>query len=163
MMRILNLCAINAILALSLNLTNGFTGLFSLGTAGFMAVGAYTSALLTMPPSVKIMNFFMEPINPLLLNINVHFLLALLIAGDFIGSCGVFDRCTGLEAKRGLSGYCHTGLWRDNISRIYKYPDNYERGFRFKRYSSVYQPILELGHSYFNYIGVGHSPKFQLW
>ena len=43
MMRILNLCAINAILALSLNLTNGFTGLFSLGTAGFMAVGAYTS------------------------------------------------------------------------------------------------------------------------
>ena len=57
MMRILNLCAINAVLALSLNLTNGFTGLFSLGTAGFMAVGAYTSALLTMPPSVKTMNF----------------------------------------------------------------------------------------------------------
>ena len=57
MMRILNLCAINAVLALSLNLTNGFTGLFSLGTAGFMAVGAYTSALLTMPPNVKTMNF----------------------------------------------------------------------------------------------------------
>lgn len=88
MMRILNLCAINAVLALSLNLTNGFTGLFSLGTSGFMAVGAYTSALLTMPPSVKTMNFFMQPINPILLNINVHFLFALLIAGilsAFIG------------------------------------------------------------------------------
>ncbi|HHY70100.1 MAG TPA: branched-chain amino acid ABC transporter permease, partial [Thermoanaerobacterales bacterium] len=87
-MRILNLCAINAVLALSLNLTNGFTGLFSLGTAGFMAVGAYTSALLTMPPSVKTMNFFMQPINPILLDINVHFLFALLIAGilsAFIG------------------------------------------------------------------------------
>jgi branched-chain amino acid transport system permease protein len=33
----------------SLNLTNGYTGLFSLGHAGFMAVGAYTSALLTFP------------------------------------------------------------------------------------------------------------------
>lgn len=81
LMRILNLCAINAVLALSLNLTNGFTGLFSLGTSGFMAVGAYTSAILTMPASVKTMNFFMEPINPILLNINVPFLFALLFAG----------------------------------------------------------------------------------
>lgn len=39
---------INIILALSLNLVNGFTGQFSIGHAGFMAVGAYTSALITM-------------------------------------------------------------------------------------------------------------------
>jgi len=39
--RILNLCAIYTILGLSMNLINGFTGLFSLGHAGFMAVGAY--------------------------------------------------------------------------------------------------------------------------
>ena len=38
--RILNLIAINAILAISLNLIYGFTGMFSLGHAGFMAVGA---------------------------------------------------------------------------------------------------------------------------
>lgn len=38
---------INIILASSLNLINGFTGQFSLGHAGFMAVGAYTSAVLT--------------------------------------------------------------------------------------------------------------------
>ena len=38
---------INVILAVSLNLINGFTGQFSLGHAGFMSVGAYTSALLT--------------------------------------------------------------------------------------------------------------------
>jgi hypothetical protein len=37
-MQIFKLCAINVILALSLNLINGFTGLFSLGHAGFMAV-----------------------------------------------------------------------------------------------------------------------------
>ncbi len=39
---------INVILAVSLNLVVGFTGQLALGHAGFMAVGAYTSAVLTM-------------------------------------------------------------------------------------------------------------------
>jgi len=39
---------INIILAVSLNLVNGFTGQFSIGHAGFMAAGAYLSAFLTM-------------------------------------------------------------------------------------------------------------------
>jgi len=38
---------INVILASSLNLVNGFTGQFSLGHAGFMAVGAYTASVIT--------------------------------------------------------------------------------------------------------------------
>jgi len=38
---------INIILATSLNLVNGYAGQFSLGHAGFMAVGAYTSAVIT--------------------------------------------------------------------------------------------------------------------
>ena len=38
---------INIILAVSLNLVNGFTGQFSIGHAGFMSVGAYTSAWIT--------------------------------------------------------------------------------------------------------------------
>lgn len=41
-----SLC-INVILAVSLNLINGFTGQLSLGHAGFMAVGAYASVILT--------------------------------------------------------------------------------------------------------------------
>ncbi|MFY9134440.1 MAG: branched-chain amino acid ABC transporter permease, partial [Bacillota bacterium] len=45
--RILNLCGIYIGITLGLNLCNGFTGQFSLGIAGFMAVGAYTTALLT--------------------------------------------------------------------------------------------------------------------
>ena len=40
-------CGINITLAVSLNLINGFTGQFSLGHAGFMAIGAFTSAILT--------------------------------------------------------------------------------------------------------------------
>lgn len=39
---------INVILAVSLNLVNGYTGQFSLGHAGFMSVGAYTAAAITM-------------------------------------------------------------------------------------------------------------------
>jgi branched-chain amino acid transport system permease protein len=39
---------INIILATSLNLINGFTGQFSIGHAGFMAVGAYVSAVMTV-------------------------------------------------------------------------------------------------------------------
>ncbi len=46
--RVIMLCGINVILAVSLNLVNGFTGQFSIGHAGFMAIGAYTSAVLTM-------------------------------------------------------------------------------------------------------------------
>lgn len=40
-------CGINITLAVSLNLINGYTGQFSLGHAGFMALGAYSAALVT--------------------------------------------------------------------------------------------------------------------
>lgn len=41
--------AIFAVIALGLNLQWGFTGLFNVGVAGFVAIGAYTSAILTAP------------------------------------------------------------------------------------------------------------------
>src|SRR4051812_32272504 len=41
------------ILAASLNLSSGFTGVFSLGHVGFMALGAYISAILTLPLQTK--------------------------------------------------------------------------------------------------------------
>ncbi len=46
--QILMLIGINVVLAVSLNLVNGFTGQFSIGHAGFMAVGAYASAMFTI-------------------------------------------------------------------------------------------------------------------
>src|SRR5215212_950839 len=45
---VLMLVGINVILAVSLNLINGFTGQFSIGHAGFMAIGAYSSAYFTV-------------------------------------------------------------------------------------------------------------------
>ena len=41
--------AVYAVVASSMNLLNGFTGLFSLGQSGFMLLGAYTYAILTIP------------------------------------------------------------------------------------------------------------------
>ncbi|MBQ9992024.1 MAG: branched-chain amino acid ABC transporter permease [Firmicutes bacterium] len=46
---VLKKSAIYALVAVSMNLLNGFTGLFSLGQAGFMLIGAYTYAVLTIP------------------------------------------------------------------------------------------------------------------
>jgi len=81
LLRILNLCAIYTVLGLSMNLINGFTGLFSLGHAGFMAVGAYTTAMLTMPIATKQMNFFLAPLVSPLDKIVWPFLPSLLLAG----------------------------------------------------------------------------------
>ena len=46
---VLKKSAVYALVACSMNLLNGFTGLFSLGQAGFMLLGAYTYAILTIP------------------------------------------------------------------------------------------------------------------
>ena len=45
--------AVYSLVAVSMNLLNGFTGLFSLGQAGFMLLGAYTYAILTVPMATK--------------------------------------------------------------------------------------------------------------
>ena len=45
--------AVYSLVAVSMNLLNGFTGLFSLGQAGFMLLGAYTYAILTVPLDAK--------------------------------------------------------------------------------------------------------------
>ncbi len=79
--RILNTGLIYAILGVSLNLINGFTGQFSLGHAGFMAIGAYTSALLYMSPETKLSNFFMIPLISPLDRIQIPFFWAIIIGG----------------------------------------------------------------------------------
>lgn len=50
---VLKKAAVYSLVAVSMNLLNGFTGLFSLGQAGFMLLGAYTYAILTVPAAQK--------------------------------------------------------------------------------------------------------------
>ncbi len=52
---IINFVGIYIILAVSLNITNGFAGLFSLGHPAFMAIGGYVTAILTFPAFRKSM------------------------------------------------------------------------------------------------------------
>lgn len=79
--RVLNLCAIYTILALSMNLINGFTGLFSLGHAGFMALGAYVVGIFTVPVDTRAMIFYLKPMHPVLAGIELPFIVALLLGG----------------------------------------------------------------------------------
>jgi len=79
---IINFVGIYVILAVSLNITNGFTGLFSLGHPGFMAIGGYVTAFLTFPVSRKSM--FLE-LPQYLADLELPFLPALVIGGICAG------------------------------------------------------------------------------
>ena len=50
---VLKKAAVYSLVAVSMNLLNGFTGLFSLGQAGFMLLGAYTYGILMVPLAAK--------------------------------------------------------------------------------------------------------------
>jgi branched-chain amino acid transport system permease protein len=95
--RILNLCAIYAIVALSMNLVNGFCGMFSLGQAGFMSIGAYAVAIFTVPVELRPDVFYIKPMNPFLANIELPFPAAMLLGGVL---AGVFAFIIGFPVLR---------------------------------------------------------------
>ena len=79
--RIVNLCLIYAIIGLSMNVTNGFAGQFSLGQAGFMAIGAYMVGIFTVPVELRADVFYAIPMNPHLVNIYMPLGVALFLGG----------------------------------------------------------------------------------
>jgi branched-chain amino acid transport system permease protein len=95
--QILNLIAVNIILALSLNLIYGFTGMFSLGHAGFMAIGAYVCSILIMTPDQKTMLFILEEAYPWVQNSHAPFLVAV-IAGGLVAA--LFGAIIGIPLLR---------------------------------------------------------------
>jgi len=86
---------INIILAVSLNLINGYTGQFSLGHAGFMAVGAYTAAAITKfgGPLLAVVGGGNEATTGLL------FLLALAAGGLMAAAAGLLVGVPSLRLK----------------------------------------------------------------
>jgi len=83
--RLLNNCAIFVTLAVSYNLINGICGQFSLEPNAFVAIGAYTSALLTMSPAEKQLTFIIEPLIWPLNVISIPFWISLIAAGLVTG------------------------------------------------------------------------------
>jgi branched-chain amino acid transport system permease protein len=79
--RVLAMWGIYAILVVAFNLIYGYTGQFSLATAGLAAIGAYTVAVLTLEPAVKqAMFLFAPPIWPISV-VQWPFLPALILGG----------------------------------------------------------------------------------
>ncbi len=78
---VLQLSAIYMLLAVSLNLLNGFTGLFSLGQAGFMTIGAYTYAIFTIPVKSRASVYYLYGVADWLKNIELPVIIALIVAG----------------------------------------------------------------------------------
>lgn len=82
--------AIYALVAVSMNLLNGFTGLFSLGQAGFMLLGAYTYAIFTIPVEqrINVYQYFDGGIIQMQLPMLIALLLAGLVAAVFAALIG---------------------------------------------------------------------------
>jgi branched-chain amino acid transport system permease protein len=91
--RIILLAGINVILAVSLNLINGTTGQFSIGHAGFMAIGAYASAFVGVQLAPVLAGLLGEGT----LADGVTFNLALVLGAI---AAGFFGFCVGLPSLR---------------------------------------------------------------
>lgn len=92
--------AIYALVAVSMNLLNGFTGLFSLGQAGFMLIGSYTYAIFTIPVEDRaaVYQYFDGGI----IRFTVPVFIALIMAGV---AAGIFAFFIGLPVLRLKSDY----------------------------------------------------------
>jgi len=93
--------AIYALVAVSMNLLNGFTGLFSLGQAGFMLIGAYTYAILTIPTELKETDMVYKYYD-CAVHVSVPVVIGLLCAGL---AAAVFAFLVGLPVLRLKSDY----------------------------------------------------------
>lgn len=86
------LVGVNVVLAVSLNVINGMTGQFSIGHAGFMAVGAFASALLS-----QTLDQYQTGFLPPAVERQLFFFIALLVGGAF---AGLFGFLVGLPSLR---------------------------------------------------------------
>lgn len=86
--------------AVSMNLLNGFTGLFSLGQAGFMLVGAYTYAIFSIPSEFK--NTVFRNYGDSIVGFCLPIIVALLLAGVV---AALFAYLIGLPVLRLKSDY----------------------------------------------------------
>jgi branched-chain amino acid transport system permease protein len=88
------LVGVNVILAVSLNIVNGLTGQFSIGHAGFMAVGAYLSAALSLSLKDDKIGFLPGPVSD-----QLFFVVSLLAGGTGAALCGFLVGLPSLRLK----------------------------------------------------------------
>ena len=93
---------IYAVVALSMNIVVGFTGLFSLGQAGFMAIGAYVVAIFTIPVADRANVYYMNGISEVLENAILPIPVALILGGLV---AALFAALIGIPVLRLKSDY----------------------------------------------------------
>lgn len=86
------LVGVNVVLAVSLNLINGITGQFSIGHAGFMAVGAFSSAVVSQALGEYRISALPEGLEH-----QLFFVVSLLVGGTL---AGLFGFVVGLPSLR---------------------------------------------------------------
>jgi len=96
-LRVIITAGINITLAVSLNLVNGYTGQFSLGHAGFMCVGAYTSAIITMYVAPRFFGSILPPSNVAMASL--VFTIALFFSGVIAAISGLIVGAPSLRLK----------------------------------------------------------------
>ena len=97
--RVATVICINALLVVSMGLANGFTGVFSLGHIGFVAVGAYVSGVLSLSPANKAS--YLPDLPAWIAAIHLGFLPSTIVAGLV---CVVLAFLVGAPLMR-LSGH----------------------------------------------------------
>ncbi len=98
-LRVIIVMGITIVMVASMALSNGFTGVFSLGHVGFIALGAYGSAILTLPPAAK--HAYLRELPAVLAGWSLPFLPATVAAGLL---CVLVAFLVGLPLMR-LSGH----------------------------------------------------------
>jgi branched-chain amino acid transport system permease protein len=91
---LLSIVGVNIILAVSLNIVNGMTGQFSIGHAGFMAIGAYLSGKVSIGLSELAISFL-----PVAASDQILFMLSLCIGGAGAGAAGFMVGLPSLRLK----------------------------------------------------------------
>jgi branched-chain amino acid transport system permease protein len=89
-----------ALVAVSMNLLNGFTGLFSLGQAGFMLIGAYAYAIFSIPVAQRMSVY--QYFDGGIVQFTLPLLVVILLAGVF---AAIFAFLIGLPVLRLKSDY----------------------------------------------------------
>ncbi len=102
--KVLQKGCVYAVVAVSMNLLNGFTGLFSLGQAGFMLIGAYVYSIFSISDATRasVFSFSLKAGETPVVNFQLPILVAILLAGLV---AAVFAFLIGLPVLKLKSDY----------------------------------------------------------
>lgn len=108
------MASIYGIFSLGLNVHWGYTGLFNIGIAGFFAIGAYTTALVTSPlPTGELANYVEQAIG-----LNMPFLVGVIAAGLVSGILAIFIGIPTLRLREDYLAIATIGI-AVTIQRIF--------------------------------------------